>query len=39
MTSGFPATLWAPICAERPGGEDLAFAPELDEIRAKEDAP
>jgi type VI secretion system protein ImpA len=29
----FPDTLWSPISADRPGGEDLTFAPELDEIR------
>ena len=34
MTSPFPETLCQPIAPERPGGEDLTFAPDLDEIRA-----
>jgi type VI secretion system protein ImpA len=34
MPFATPETLWLPISPERPAGEDLAFAPELDEIRA-----
>ena len=34
MNSPFPATLCQPITPDRPGGEDLSFDPELDEIRA-----
>jgi type VI secretion system protein ImpA len=34
MIPPFPETIWSPIGPGRPGGDDLAFAPELDEIRA-----
>lgn len=34
MSCAFPESIWSPIGPDRPGGEDVAFAPELDAIRA-----
>jgi type VI secretion system protein ImpA len=34
MPRPFPDSIWSPVAPDRPGGDDVAFAPELDEIRA-----